>query len=278
MSLQNYTEALLDPFSNAVSQLKLADGKVPYSAGVKLRSTGEITCALDGTVTYVCLFPGLSTVMAWEADEGEKTCEPFPGHLGAYFDFSDRSKVKLIRTVGTGLKLSLLNSADNNEGYWEAVRLHTNASDFVIHHTIIGGSTEFPLGDGDGRFYLPPTFMDQDFSNYQTYQSGKLRDLHRYQFKLNTINNEHDFGKISPTTMVNSEWIDEDWDTVIIKIHGRVDATTPTVLRYEAVSNQEVVYQDNTSLGRLMGRSTYLPFVRNLLESTKYELPAVQVE
>ena len=129
MSLQTYTKALLDPFDKTMSQPKLLDGKVSRSSGIRLRATGEITCASTGA-TYIALIPGMSNVMCWRTDPDpavpEVTPAPFSGHLDSA---PDRANVKSTRIVGTALRLSLVNSADQNEGYWEAARIPTNALD-----------------------------------------------------------------------------------------------------------------------------------------------------
>jgi hypothetical protein len=184
--MQAYTKSLLDPFDKTISQPKLLDGKVARLSGIRLQATGEITCAGTGT-TYVALFPGASNVIAWKVDEaaGPITPHAFAGHLDSV---NDRSNVKSCRTVGTALRLSLVNSADQNEGYWEAARVPTNHLDFSFSGSHVGEGTtsltvSLPMG-GTGNV---------DLSNYATYLTGKLRDIHRFQFKLSAIDNNIKF-------------------------------------------------------------------------------------
>lgn len=262
MSLQAYTKSLLDPFDKGMSQPKLLDGKVARSSGIRLRATGEITCNISGS-TYIALFPGASNVLCWRVDSDplvpEVTPVEFQGHLDT---IADRANVKATRTVGTALRLSLVNSADQNEGYWEAARIPTSALDFGF----AGAGTS-----------LAQTLGNLDLSNYQTYLTGKLRDIHRYQFKLNAIDNDIDFSRILTEPPEVSQFVSEQWDTIIIKIHGRVEVGAPSMLMYDCISCQEVIYKENTALARLMTTSPYVPQTKSLLTRTRFNPPGVQV-
>jgi len=276
MSLQQYTKSLLDPFDKGVSQPKLLDGKVPRSSGIRLRATGEITCNGAGS-TYLALIPGVSNVICWRDNSDplvpESTPMPFQGHLDSV---PDRANVKGTRTVGTALRLSLVNSADQNEGYWEAARVPTSVLDFKFTET-----NPDPAGDGS----LPPetntavsmTLGALDLSNYQTYITGKLRDIHRYQFKLNALDNDINFSRILTEPPDVSQFVSEQWDSVVIKIHGRVEVGAPSMLMYDCISCQEVIYKENTALARLMTTSPYVPQTKSLLTRTRVNQPGVQV-
>ena len=270
MSLQAYTKSLLDPFDKGMSQPKLLDGKVSRSSGIRLRATGEITCNNAGS-TYIALIPGVSNVLCWRVDnnpaEPEVTPSPFQGHMDT---ITDRSNVKGVRTVGTALRLSLVNSADQNEGYWEAARIPTNALDFSFTETDPG-----PPAVHNTALYM--TLGALDLSNYQTYLTGKLRDIHRYQFKLNAIDNDINFAtqRTEPPEVRN--FVSEQWDTIIIKIHGRVEIGAPSMIMYDCISCQEVIYKENTALARLMTTSPYVPQTKSLLTRTRFNPPGVQI-
>ncbi len=276
-TLQVYTKSLLDPFDKGMSQPKLLDGKVSRSSGIRLRATGEITCNGTGS-TFIALVPGLSNVICFRTENDplipESTPAPFQGHLDTA---NDRSNVKAVRNVGTALRLSLVNSADQNEGYWEAARVPTNAMDFLFTMT--------DPGDPGATPPVPPTYNSSvsmtlgtlDLSNYQTYLTGKLRDIHRYQFKLNAIDNDINFAQIRTEPPQLSDFVSEQWDTIIIKIHGRVEVGAPSMLMYDCISSQEVIYKENTALARLMTNSPYVPQTKSLLTRTRFNPPAVQI-
>lgn len=277
MSLQTYTKSLLDPFDKAISQPKLLDGKVPRSSGIRLRATGEITCNGSGS-TYLALVPGASNVICWRNDNDPAVSEmapvPFQGHLDTE---PDRENIKGVRSVGTALRLSLVNSADQNEGYWEAARIPTSALDFAFNMVDPGDPAATPP--------VPPTYNTAvimnlgslDLSNYQTYITGKLRDIHRYQFKLNALDNDINFSKILSEPPQVDQFVSEQWDTVIIKIHGRVEIGAPSMIMYDCISCQEVIYKENTALARLMTASPYVPETKSLLTRTRFNPPGVQI-
>jgi hypothetical protein len=270
MSLQVYTKSLLDPFDKGMSQPKLLDGKVSRSSGIRLRATGEITCNGAGS-TYIALIPGVSNVLCWRVNADplipEVTPVPFQGHMDT---IPDRENVKGVRTVGTALRLSLVNSADQNEGYWEAARIPTNALDFKFTETAPG-----PPAVNNTAVYM--TMGSLDLSNYQTYLTGKLRDIHRYQFKLNAIDNDINFSRMLTEPPEVAPFVSEQWDTVIIKIHGRVEIGAPSMIMYDCISCQEVIYKENTALARLMTTSPYVPETKSLLTRTRFNPPGIQI-
>lgn len=262
MSLQAYTKSLLDPFDKGMSQPKLLDGKVSRSSGIRLRATGEITCNSTGS-TYIALVPGVSNVICWRVNDDPAVPEEVPAAFQGHLDtVTDRSNVKGVRSVGTALRLSLVNSADQNEGYWEAARIPTSNVDF----SFATGSTAVHM-----------TLGTLDLSNYQTYLTGKLRDIHRYQFKLNAIDNDINFSRLSTEPPTVDQFVSEQWDTIIIKIHGRVEVGAPSMMMYDCISCQEVIYKENTALARLMTTSPYVPQTKSLLTRTRFNPPGIQI-
>lgn len=268
--LQTYTKSLLDPFDKGVSQPKLLDGKVSRSSGIRLRATGEITCNGSGS-TYIALLPGHGNVICWRtnADPAVQELAPnaFQGHLDTE---ADRGNVKMTRTVGAALRLSLVNSADQNEGYFEAARIPTSALDCFF---LLADPSD-PMSAETTQVSM--TLGNLDLSNYATYLTGKLRDIHRYQFKLNAIDNDINFSRILTEPPSVEQFVSEQWDTVIIKVHGRVEVGAPSMLMYDCISCQEVIYKENTALARLMTTSPYVPQTKSLLTRTRFNPPGIQ--
>lgn len=277
MSLQIYTKSLLDPFDKGMSQPKLLDGKVSRSSGIRLRATGEITCNSTGS-TYIALIPGASNVLCWRVDDDpavpEVTPAPFQGHLDST---NDRLNIKGVRTVGVALRLSLVNSADQNEGYWEAARVPTSSIDFNFHKTVVGDPNATPPTFDQYDSTVSMTMGSIDLSNYQTYLTGKLRDIHRYQFKLNAVDNDINFSRVLTEPPAVDQFISEQWDTILIKVHGRVEIGAPSMIMYDCISCQEVIYKENTALARLMTTSPYVPQTKSLLTRTRFNPPGVQI-
>lgn len=185
----------------------------------------------------------------------------FPGHVGTS---ADRTNVKMARIVGCALRLNLVNNAETDDGYWEAARLSADLSDF--HIAVLGNGSQVAYS---GDFLT-------DLANNSTYMTGRNRDLHKYVFKLNSFTTEHPFSSVKPTTDLQ-QMLDQTWDIVLIKIHGRSVLNSPSVLMFDTVSNQEIIYQENTSLARLMTPSIRDANFQGYLNYSKIELPAFQV-
>lgn len=264
---------LTDPFS-LVSQPKLWDGKKQMSSGIRLRTTGELTLSQLGP-TYLCLVPGHSTSLTWQTDPSLLEHNvPFKGHMATAVD---RANVKLARMVSAGLRLTMINNSDQNEGYWEAARVSVQPQDFTIDTTtgalvykLIQPPTPTAVSTGlTGANPVPDIVL----SNHATYQTGKLRDIEKLQFKLNSVDNEHDFAPIfEPPTA--DMFLDQSFDIVLIKLHGRQQNTGATQLMYDAVSNQEVIYLEDTSLARLMTLNQKVPNYDYILENSNARMPA----
>jgi hypothetical protein len=266
-----YLQSLIDPFNQTVTSPKILDGSVTRSSGVRFRNTGSITLDATGAPTYIILFGGFSYGLNWKTAAGAPSMPAInPSHLGLP---TDRASIRQIRLVSAGLQLSLENSSDENEGYWEAIRIPC-MSDIDFTQTDLVA----PLGEDYG-IRVVNSFAWPDMANHSTFQTGKLRDLHRFQFKLNSVAPDHPFKRIVANNVspFNNQLIDDFFDVVVIKVVGRIDAVTPSSLRYNTVSNQEVVYTDGTALSRLQTISPMTPNTDVVLDKTRYMLPAIQI-
>jgi len=273
MSTVDYVKSLLDPFDTTFAQPKLFDGAVTRSSGLKFRSTGNITLDATGADNLIVLFPGLSNCMSWKIGSGSyQTHSVFPTHVGTP---TDRQNLNRARLVSSALKISLLNSSDDNEGYWEAIRVPMEEFKGQAL-TLVDASA--PVGE-DYAVVPGSTFSVTNLSNYQTFQTGRLKDIHRFLFKLNSNSADHPFTSVKhqSAAVVATDCVDPYFDVVIIRIVGRIDAVTPSMIQYDLVSNQEIVYRDNTVMGRLATMNVMIPNLPVLLDRTKFILPSVQL-
>ena len=145
-----------------------------------------------------------------------------------------------------------MNASFENDGYWEAARVPVTVSDF----SYVGGFWRY-VGVSPAALSL---------SNHPTYQTDKLCNLAKYQFKLNPKNVDIEFS----TSMVKPEF-----DMIIIRIVGWSAGNTQ--IMYNTVSNQEVIYREGTELSRLQTRTRVGPAISQILNKTCYQLPAVQI-
>lgn len=265
MSLDAYAASFLDPFT-ASGQPKILDGSVDRSSGLRFRQTGNITLDGTGADNYIVLFPGMGNGIAWKkaSDANWTVTSPYPTHLGTA---TDQGNVRRVRLVSQGAKFSLLNSSDDNEGYWEAIRIPIESLTFV--------DTTAPVGE-DYQVRPATTFAPSNLANYNTFQTGRLRDLHRFLFKLNSVAPDHPWLSVtSPPASAQS--YDENFDLIFIRLVGRIDAVTPSMLQFDFIANHEVVYKDDTVMARLATRNTMVPEMGVLLDRTRFILPAIQI-
>lgn len=256
----SYFTQLANPFANTEAPKKLLDGACDLSAGFRLRRTGQIVLHTNEP-SYIVLLPGFSNNICWCVDgETVATPDPYGSHFG---DSTSRLMIKHIRLVGAGLRLHLNNNQLENEGYWEAARIP-----FLRHEHTADATTCV--------ITRPSINTPIDLSSYQSYQTGALKDLHTVQFGLNSQDNEHDFVVTHASgAAILDKTTDPTWDAIIIKLHGRNDGTSPSIIFYDVVSLQEVVYQEDTAIARLMTESTRMNRFEGVLEATKFNKPAI---
>lgn len=280
---QKQMNMYLEPFSRATKQPKIPDGKVGESLGFQTQAVSELIARdSDGEMT-ILLFPGISSgVIAY----GQETTESasissnrfklmtYSGSNNVNYNFltsnggglvSFQDDYSMWRVVSQGLRLSLLNPAETDDGWWESSRLH------VGHKT-----TDFALAPGVNKSFghLVPDGICLDgrslnIVNETSYSTGTLRGLKDHVFKLHPVKDDHDFVHPRMTTLtdasdisnINSDnivrfdsgseaamelinsAIDQSFDMILIKIHGRTDANNRTRLHANLVCNQEIVYQ-----------------------------------
>ena len=249
---QDYIVSLLDPFDITIRQPKIDDGRASVSAGLRLRSTGAVDVDDTNRQLVIYLFPGVANCMSWNEEvTGNQGPALFPDHA-AVGGLTVTSALRH-RVVSCAMRLELMNASLENDGYWEAARMPVTVADFSYTGTC-------------WKYDNPPLPSTLDLSNHPTYQTGKLRDLARYQFKLNPENVDIEFS----TNMVKQEF-----DMIVLKIHGRSAGNTK--IMYNAVCNQEIIYREGTALSRLQTRNNIDPNISQVLNKTRYQLPAVTI-
>jgi hypothetical protein len=254
--MEDYIISLLDPFDITIRQPKIDDGRASVTAGVRLRTTGTFTIDDTNRQLNFYLFPGIANCVSWEEDVGGRQGPTlFPDHADPATGLTVLNAMRH-RIVSCGLRLELLNASMENDGWWEAARVPVNTADFSYHGVA-------PNGCWKPASLLPSV---TNLSNHPTYQTGKLRDLYRYQFKLNPENVDIEFN----TAMVKPEF-----DMIIIKIYGRTAGNTQ--IMYNSVSNQELVYKEGTALSRLQTPTIVEPNINKVIAKARYQLPAVQI-
>lgn len=183
------------------------------------------------------------------------------------------------RVVSSGLKLTLVNSTENDDGWFEAIRIKPTVdfenfrfadftSPFVLPETNTNANIEANLGPfhfaENPAAGVPPTNKpDKQLANRNNYMTGKMSDIDRYIWYLQPADDAHEFCKLqsryTPDTYQNQieDFVDPNVDCILIKLHGTPDSSGNCASRLMAhvQHNIEIVYDDTSILSRLMTKS-----------------------
>ncbi|UNI72628.1 MAG: capsid protein [Avonheates virus SG_146] len=284
-------EVYHNPFSNATAQPKIPDGKVGESLGqtfVKVEEVGG-TGTQNG-IFHMLMFPGLQAGLIATQTTTAEAAFPSTGYKFQIFNYSDGNminfsshnqanfgvgKVNLIenydswRVVSQGLKLKLLNPAEENDGWFEACRVsyRNQTDDFYLQ-------TNTAVGNKNNSGVVHParvleSMKSQDIAQENSYVTDTLRNIEHHQFNLNPMRNEHDWIKplheldfktgqtvlhvdtdkvtvfqdgIPEVQQFIDSNIDRSYDMIYIRVHGRNAAPSFSRLHAQLTSNHEVIY------------------------------------
>ena len=260
--LQDQLSVYFNPFSTRTTNPKIPDGKCHLSSGLRLQAVKEFTNDATGTMDFL-MIPGLKTgVLAVNTTDATGNMN-YTNHadMAGATDLVqagvNESQINKWRVVSQGLKVTLVNNSDENDGWFEAIRV-----------SVTNNSTAFSQ-DGNGN-YIPTggalPGIDETSSSlpeHPSYTTGKLRDIHRHLFQLKPHTDDHDFVTL-PSTIPQAEWevgakspiLDDSLDAIYVRIHGRAGAETPTRVMLHIVSNQEVVFDEGNAMSRFMSETT----------------------
>jgi hypothetical protein len=275
-----------DPFSRATKQPKIPDGKVTESLGFQTQAVRELIPVSTGNGRLdILLWPGMNCGVSVRGEEdadgaysfsSSKTLNVgFVGSSGLNFAGMTNTggQIDMIdqyaywRIVSQGLRLSLLNPAEEDDGWWEAMRVNSSvdSEDWQLHHTDASGSKSV------NAVVAPTTLLSNlttsQMVNERSYATGLLRDLKDHVFSLHPIKDDHDIkqqvehralsgddvtenptdglynferGRDDATDFIERV-TDQSYDMIYIRIHGR-NAPSKSRLHMNVVSNQEITF------------------------------------
>lgn len=270
--METYLKSLADPFDNTISQPKLLDGRIERTAGLRLRSTGDITCRTTG-YTYIALFNGINNVMAYQAegsdDDPVNQFNKSPAQFTGCLETSgNRAMINKYRAFGAALKLALQNAPDTSDGMFEAVRVPS------LPGFSWGGTGAVAY---EGNIVLTNAQFVTAFTNVAdnpTYMQGRLRDIGRYMFRCNFRQGEIDY--VNTAAPGNTDW-HMRMDVVLIRIKGRQVTGQPSVLMYQTVSLKELEYNEGTIASRLQTYNNTVNDHDELLLRVNFKQPAILI-
>lgn len=258
-----------NPFA-LVQDARIPDGRAHLSLPVKLQAVAEDQIDSTDGKYYLLFFPGLNNALYVHQGSGHKGL-PVGAHVytdgqGAQQDTT--GQVIQWRTVSAGLRISLINNATANEGWWEACRIALPKNDNSKYEYGLGVAGDLADRTAGQDFVIPKPTSETNalpllikdvasLANHPSYCTGKLRDIDHVMFKLKATGDVHEFNNLNDGTSNNDvgNFVDQGFDAVFIKIHG-VQGQTKLLINY--VLNQEIVYDEGAELARAMTR--YMPY------------------
>jgi len=289
--VKNQLHVLHNPFSGATQQPKIPDGKTNDSLGYSTQLVTEVSNSLGKDTMHFLLFAGLNCAVCIDncnqvSLTGRSVYVPGFEHAGSCdwsaavnpttaFAVDNNDNYALWRTVSTGMQLKLLNPTEQDDGWWEAVRLtpEMDPTDYQLYTT--DESTNRATNGCVAPTVLAVSGLaTQNLSNDSTYSTGLLRDLHRIQFELHGKKDNHDFtqmndrfrmepedvisvdivnawrasfinGRAMPVDLIN-QYIDSGYDMVYLRVHCRQNTGTAPFLgsrfHLNCITNQEIKF------------------------------------
>lgn len=252
-----------DPFSIATSNPKIPDGKATSSAGIKLQAVDEFVNDGSGEMQFI-LFAGINCGVIGYSIANDtlnfKTLR-YSNHIaygpgtatGEITVIPGSNKISKWRCVSQGVRFSLVNNSDENDGWWEAIRWspREDKSDFDLLIEDDGTRTPVPR----------ETIASGNLVEHPSYTTGKLRDIDKFLFQLRANTDDHEFHRIRDTYNdgpnedsldIQEDLIDHSYDFIYLKIHGRpsADGNPPSRVMAHCVCNQELIYDESSFLKR----------------------------
>lgn len=293
--------AVINPFQMITTQPKVPDGKGSGSVGQTYRDTFELR---DGRASYTELFivPALGYVCFAKFDElsedittnvhlrtfdqldmgysmgGGQAVGPIGGTEAPndQFFLSPNNQLAKWRLVSAGVRISLLNPDEQDDGWWESctINLSDRTSDWLLSPTR-GNRTTLNVP----RWIVPYNAVGDNnninIQNERSYQTGLLREIKNKTFVLKPNVGEHTFidvlngkrmestdsfqlggngvigsGNGSPTVEALIEHcIDRSFSLTYVRLHGRgSDNTFPSRYLVDVKGSYELVYEHGSQL------------------------------
>lgn len=260
---------------------RIMDGAVAESQTSYLKDLRTVTVPAN-TTGVICILPGLSVITASVADisasaatytatneDGYLDTTAMAGASGNMFMGGPAAKW---RHVSTGTKVTLLNTSEENDGWFSCYRLaQLPAIDSILVADSTTAGTAYCAPDNT---YLEGLSDNTESQNRGSHFAGALKDIDKYYFRLHPYAEEHPFitldggfeitatgtyaggpPKIWLPTVGNSQsfrpirerFFDDTFDGIVILIKTGAHASS---LLLDTCRNIEVVYRNTSNLAR----------------------------
>jgi hypothetical protein len=200
--LDNQLHVYRYPFSTRTKYPKIPDGKVDLTIGLPFNYSRQIQFSLDAVKAFVYLYPGITDCVSVFEERNDVVYHVSNGHFIQhclpYVEGTDVNNDKSLnyeltgygkyRYVSAGLRIGIDSTWLNNGGIWKAWRIPIGMVCERFHLNLEPHTERF--------HHLKPigihTLGDNQISN-STFQTGGLKSLGMYEFRLQDNVDEHDF-------------------------------------------------------------------------------------
>lgn len=215
--MRNELAVMHDPFSKATTQPRIPDGKATHSLGERHQAVFEIAPDPIGSgIISLVVYPGLGAGLAVYGASAIPVIPTGGPAVVGYGDFGDAQfsslgalatdadlslenldRIGRWRLVSQALNLKLLNPAEEDDGWWEAIRIKTPMleSDYCVAPK----NNDWSNGYNGNNLCLAPRNVPGLFAQSTSladepgYTTGLLRDLHKVNFDLRPTADEVEF-------------------------------------------------------------------------------------
>ena len=217
-------QSCMNAFSNETNQPRFPDGRASESTGLRYLSNQELEVNFDGLMEVI-LFPGVNTCMAVRNATskmlGNRTsvensydvklqgvnnnviglCSTNGNQLE--FTQSTNSYVAKWRGVSYGMFFQTVNNADENDGWWEAIRIQ-QSQDLEEYHYVFDNdlATQNPPVPQPLHIFHDFPDVGGDMVNQVSYSQGVIREFSGHLFQLNHEVGERDFVDMNKTMRI----------------------------------------------------------------------------
>lgn len=298
MSAAAHCAVIRNPFSTAVAHAKIPDGSVALSTTCRYSISDTIVDS-NGSLN-ILLSAGFYSGLTAQFSTGTSTVVENQQTFG--YAVPSRSVTKTgdvvaqglgvpnqYRVVSQGLRLSLINNSQDNDGWFEAIRVSPSnsytdwgfssaGSQTVPNPIVIAPAINRYEGNGAANSNI---FTESNWAMNPTYIAGKARDLHKHNFVLHRQEN-NDFIEIpqectllsvaatSESTIltvangatipfsrgnnISPWWVDKQMDSILIRIKSNVTGSNAGSIVFHAhmVQHVEECYDERSDLFRFM--------------------------
>jgi hypothetical protein len=291
-------------FGKATSQPKIPDGRASTSIGLCTQSVFETRNDPEWNVQHFMLFPGMTTAVIYKSNNNANDYKCADMGLGQIADWSSVSEItqgkrwSQWRIVSSGIQFKCLNTNDMDDGWFEAIRCHRalKTDDWYAVNTVATDTANPGIGGAVAPLGLLNDMIVQSMIQHPSYVTGLIRDIHKFQFELHNVMDDHDFQRCQQLIKYNSNtffdggafynpgnpagsfrmqsgiddakniidnYNDMSLDMVYIRVHSRPhfensDTFAGTRLHVNVISNLEVVHDINAYESRFETKTNHV--------------------